>query len=125
MHVQVHDRFVSRILRDQGKGIYSKGIWEVLWRLKVAGRHFGLGEISPGVRDIPVKLGPKWYIGRIPKVMRAARMSRIAPSERLSIGEFLGLFVCLWIIWICSMAYIVFSSVLRDMGGGGPRFLTC
>lgn len=52
-------------------------------------------------------------------------MSRIAPSERLSIGEFLGLFVCLWIIWICSMAYIVLSSVLRDMGGGGPRFLTC
>lgn len=93
-------------LETKGKGIYSKGKWEVLQRLKVGGQHFGLGGISPDVRDIPVKFGPKWYIGRIPNVMRAAWMSKIAPSERLSIGEFLGWFVCLWIIWICSMAYI-------------------
>ena len=47
------------------------------------------------------------------------------PSETLSTGEFLGWFLRLWIIWICSMAYIVLSNVLRDMGGGGPRFLIC
>ena len=73
---------------------------------------------------MPENLRHMQLIGRVSKAVGADRVSRVAPWEKLSICEFLGWFVSLWTIYICMVAYVVLSGILRDMGNGGESLLT-